>query len=64
MRDTCNAILIEIEKQAKNVNGRNVMWLRESPGAGKSASIATRLQNQNRTQSAIVTIDALACCHL
>jgi len=64
-------VLKEIEGQVKNVNSHNVIWLRWSPGVGNSAlvtSIVARLQNQNRyvislqsdrTQSAIVTTDAL-----
>ena len=70
MKSTRDAILNEIERQAKNVNGRSDV-VKGSPGVGKSVpatSIATRLQNQNRhvtslqfdrTQSAIVTTDAL-----
>jgi len=58
------------ERQAKNVNGYNVTWLRGSPGVGNSAlatSIAARLQNQNQhvislqsdhNQSAIITAGA------
>jgi len=66
MKSTRDAILNEIERQAKNVNGRSDV-VKGSPGVGKSVP-ATRLQNQNRhvtslqfdrTQSAIVTTDAL-----
>jgi len=71
MEGTRTTILQEVEKQIKNVDGPNVIWIRGSPGVGKSAlaaSIANRLQEQDRhiisfrfdrTESATITTDAL-----
>ena len=73
MEGTRTAILQEVEKQIKNVDGPNVIWIRGSPGVGKSAlaaSIVNRLREQDRhfisfrfdrTQSATITTDALWC---
>ena len=47
MEGTCTAILQEIENGIQSVDGRNVIWIRGSPGVGKSAlaaSIAARLR--------------------
>ena len=76
MRKTCmdgtrSEILQAIETEVKNAGGHNVIWIRGSPGVGKSAlaaSISTRLQDQgrhvisfrfDRTQSATITTDSL-----
>jgi len=71
MEGTRTTILQEIENKIKSVNGHNVIWIRGSPGVGKSAlaaSIAARLREQDRhvisfrfdrTQSATITTDAL-----
>jgi len=71
MEGTRSTILQEIENEIKNVDGPNMIWIRGSPGVGKSAlaaSIAARLWDQNRhiisfrfdrTQSATITTDAL-----
>ena len=71
MQGTRTAILQEIENDIKKVNGHSVIWIRGSPGVGKSAlaaSIAARLRKQDhrvisfrfdRTQSSIITTDAL-----
>ena len=71
MQGTRTAILQEIENDIKNVNGRSVIWIRGSPGVGKSAlaaSIAAQLRKQgrhvvpfrfDRTQSSTITTDAL-----
>jgi len=60
-----------IETEVKNTSGHNMIWIRESPGVGKSAlvaSILTQLQDQSRyvisfqfdhTQSTMITTDAL-----
>jgi len=51
MEGTRTTILQEIEKEIKNVNGPNVIWIRGSPGVGKSAlaaSIANQLVDQKR----------------
>jgi len=51
MEGTRTAILQEIEDEIKNVDCPNMIWIRGSPGVGKSAlaaSIAHRLENQNR----------------
>ena len=51
MEGTRTTILQEIETEIKNVNGPNVIWIRGSPGVGKSAlaaSIANRLMDQKR----------------
>jgi len=67
MEGTRIAILQEVEYEIKNVDGPNVVWIRGSPGVGKSAlaaSIANRLEDQKRhvisfrferTQSTITT---------
>jgi len=72
MKGTRTTILQEIENEIKNVDGPNVIWIRGSPGVGKSAlaaSIANRLEDQkrhviafrfDRTQSTVTT-DALWC---
>jgi len=76
LRDPCMAgtrldILQEIETEIKNTDGHNVIWIRGSPGVGKSAlaaSAAIRLEDQgrhvtwfrfDRTQSTTITTDAL-----
>jgi len=51
MEGTRIAILQEIEDEITNVNGPNMIWIRGSPGVGKSAlaaSIASRLEDQKR----------------
>jgi len=56
LRESClegtrTTILQEIENKIKNVDSPNVIWLRGSPGVGKSAlaaSIADRLVDQKR----------------
>jgi len=51
MEGTRTTILQEIEKEIKNVGGPSVIWIRGSPGVGKSAlaaSIANRLLDQKR----------------
>ena len=51
LEGTRTTILQEIENKIKNVNGPNVIWIRGSPGVGKSAlaaSIADRLVDQER----------------
>jgi len=65
------SVLQEIENKIQNVDGHNVIWIRGSPGVGKSAlaaSIAARLQEQDRhvilfrfdrTKSTTITTDAL-----
>jgi len=71
MEGTRIAILQSIRNDIENVNGHSVIWIRGSPGAGKSAlaaSIAARLRKQgrhvisfrfDRTQSSTINIDAL-----
>jgi len=71
MEGTRTTILQEIEDEIKDVNGPNIIWIRGSPGVGKSAlaaSIAIRLEDQNRhvisfrfdrTQSTTITTNAL-----
>ena len=76
LRDPCMAgtrldILQEIETGIKDTDGHNVIWIRGSPGVGKSAlaaSITDRLKDQgrnviwfrfDRTQSTTITTDAL-----
>jgi len=73
MEGTRTIILQEIENEIKNVDGPNVIWIRGSPGVGKSAlaaSIAARLQEQDRhvisfrfdhKQSTTINTDALWC---
>ena len=51
MQGTRTAILQEIENDIKKVNGHSVIWIRGSPGVGKSAlaaSIAAQLRKQGR----------------
>jgi len=51
MEGTRTIILQEIENEIENVDGPNVIWIRGSPGVGKSAlaaSIANRLEDQGR----------------
>ena len=51
MEGTRTTILQEIENEIENVNAPNVIWIRGSPGVGKSAlaaSIANRLEDQKR----------------
>jgi len=71
MEGTRLDILQEIETAIKKIDGHNVIWIKGSPGVGKSAlaaSITTRLQDQNRhviwfrfdrTQSTTITTEAL-----
>jgi len=76
LRDPCMAgtrldILQEIETGIKDTDGHNVIWIKGSPGVGKSAlaaSIAIRLKDKgrdviwfrfDRTQSTTITTDAL-----
>jgi len=71
MKDTRNDILQAIESEVKSVDGHNMIWVRGSPGVGKSAlaaSILIRLQDQNRhvisfrfdrTQSTTINTDSL-----
>ena len=71
MEGTRSDILQAIETEVKNTGGLNMIWIRGSPGVGKSAlaaSISTRLQDQNRhvisfrfdrTQSTTITTDSL-----
>jgi len=71
MEGTRRSVLQEIENEIQNVDGHNVIWIRGSPGVGKSAlaaSIAARLQEQDRhvilfrfdrTKSTTITTDAL-----
>jgi len=71
MEGTRSEILQTIETEVKNAGGHNVIWIRGSPGVGKSAlaaSISTRLQDQgrhvisfrfDRTQSTTITTDSL-----
>ena len=71
MEGTRTAIMQEIEWEVNKVDGHNVIWIRGSPGVGKSAlaaSISTRLQDQgrhvipfrfDRTKSTSITTEAL-----
>ena len=71
MEGTRLDILQEIETKIKSTNSKNVIWIRGSPGVGKSAlaaSITARLQAQkqrviwfrfDRTQSSAITTEAL-----
>ena len=76
LHDPCMAgtrldILQEIETRIKSTDSPNMIWIRGSPGVGKSAlaaSITTRLQDQkrhviwfrfDRTQSTTITTEAL-----
>jgi len=79
MEGTRQTILQEIESKVKTTDGHNVIWIRGSPGVGKSAlaaSISTRVEDQgrhvisfqfDRTQLTTITTDALwrfAACDL
>ena len=71
MKGTRIAILQRIEDEINKVGEHNVIWIRGSPGVGKSAlaaSISTRLQDQgrrvipfrfDRTESTRITTEAL-----
>ena len=71
MEGTRTTILQDIENEIKNVNGPNMIWIRGSPGVGKSAlaaSIANQLSDKkrhlisfrfDRTQSTTITTNAL-----
>ena len=71
MEGTRLDILQQIETEIENTDGHNVIWIRGSPGVGKSAlaaSVATRLQDQgrhviwfrfDRTESTTITTNAL-----
>ena len=71
MEGICSDILQAIETEVKNTSSHNMIWIRESPGIGKSAltaSILTQLQDQNRhvisfrfncTQSITITTESL-----
>ena len=51
MEGTRTTILQEMEDEIKNVDGPNVIWIRGSPGVGKSvlaASIANQLSDKKR----------------
>ena len=51
MEGTRRSVLQEIENEIQNVNGHNVIWIRGSPGIGKSAlaaSIIKWLQDQKQ----------------
>jgi len=50
MEGTCSDILQAIGTEVKSVDGHNMIWIRGSPGVGKSvlaASISTQLQDQD-----------------
>jgi len=71
MEGTWQTILQEIEDAVNKVDGHNIIWIRGSPGVGKSAlvaSISTWLQDQgrrvipfcfDRTKSTKITTEAL-----
>ena len=71
MKGTRLSILQQIEIEIKRTDGHNVIWIRGSPGVGKSAlaaSITTQLQDQkrrvtwfrfDRTESTTITTNAL-----
>jgi len=71
MEGTRHDILQRIETEIKNTDGHNVIWIRGSPGVGKSAlaaSITSQLQYQkrhvtwfrfDRTESTTITTNAL-----
>ena len=49
MEGTHSGILQATETKVKNTSGHNMIWIRGSPGVGKSAlvaSISTQLQDQ------------------
>jgi len=57
MEGICSDILQVIETEVKNAGGYNMIWIRGSPGVGKSAlaaSISTQLQDQDRHVSKII----------
>ena len=71
MQGTRTAILQKIENDITNVNGHSVIWIRGSPGVGKSAlaaSMAAWLREQgrhvvpfrfDRTQSSTITPEGI-----
>ena len=71
MKNTRIAILQRIEDEINKVGDHNIIWIRGSPGVGKSAlaaSISTRLRDQgrrvipfrfDRTESTRITTEAL-----
>jgi len=71
MEGTRRTILQDIETKVKSAGGHNIIWIKGSPGVGKSAlaaSVVIRLQEQNRhviwfrfdrTQSTTITTSAL-----
>ena len=71
MEGTRQAVLQEIEDKVKSIDSHNVIWIRGSPGVGKSAlaaSISTRLQDKDQhvisfrfdhVQSTTITTDSL-----
>jgi len=71
MKGTRQTILQEIEEKVKSSDGHNIIWIRGSPGVGKSAlaaSISAQLLDQgrhvisfrfDRTQSTTITTNAL-----
>ena len=73
MEGTRQAVLQEIEDKVKSIDSHNVIWIRGSPGVGKSAlaaSISTRLQDKDQhvisfrfdhVQSTTITTDSLWC---
>ena len=57
MEGTHSGILQVIETEVKNTSSYNMIWIRRSPGVGKSAlavRILTQLQDQNRHVSKII----------
>ena len=57
MEGTHSGILQVIETEIKNTSSYNMIWIRRSPGVGKSAlavRILTQLQDQNRHVSKII----------
>jgi len=49
MKGTRQSILQEIEDKVKSSDGHNIIWIRGSPGVGKSAlaaSISAQLEDQ------------------
>jgi len=71
MEGTRNTIIQEIENCIQNIYGHNIIWIRGSPGVGKSAlaaSISSRLEERgrrvisfrfDRTESTTITTSAL-----
>ena len=43
MEGTCSNILQVIETKIKNTGGHNIIWIKGSPGVGKSALAASIL---------------------